>query len=75
MPIPATPRFVVVDDNDPVLTYSGAGWNANLIGGLDDIGTWGAPYLHTVHGTSKGGTASFQFNGTRNVIFYWGHSI
>ncbi|KAF5344752.1 hypothetical protein D9756_011074 [Leucocoprinus leucothites] len=62
-------RWVVVDDTDPSIGYSGA-WLPDNNGSRANPGNYGPPYLGTLHGLSTSGSASFPFNGTS--IEVWG---
>ncbi len=54
---------VIVDDTDSAITYTGP-WFA-VKGSLDNMGTYGAPYLSTSHGMNSTGNFSFVFTGTQ----------
>lgn len=54
-------RWVVIDDTAPTINYIGT-WFQDT-GNKDKIGTFGPPYLRTLHGTSGGGTVEFEFSG------------
>lgn len=54
-------RYIILDDEDPSITYSGPGWFQDE--GQDNVGVLGPPYLNTLHGTSEDGSLSLQFNG------------
>ncbi|KAF5344751.1 hypothetical protein D9756_011075 [Leucocoprinus leucothites] len=56
-------RWVVVDDIDPKISYSGA-WLPDNNGSGANPGNFGPPYLGTLHGISTNGSVSFPFNGT-----------
>jgi hypothetical protein len=58
----ASDRWVVVDDTDPSIVYSGP-WFLDSSGSQDNVGNFGPPYLETLHGTSADGSVSFEFNG------------
>lgn len=57
----------MVDDTDPEIVYSGS-WAADK-GNLDSDGTWGPPYLSTVHGTTTQGSFSYKFSGKKSFTF------
>ncbi|KAH9476061.1 hypothetical protein JR316_0011631 [Psilocybe cubensis] len=57
-----TTRSIVVDDTDPRVQYS-LGWFQDH-GSQDTFGTFGPPYLSTLHGTTNG-SLSFAFNGIK----------
>ena len=54
----ATPRWIIVDDGDPLVNYNGpwAVQNAN-----SDI--YGGPFNATLHGLSGNGSFTFNFTG------------
>ncbi|KAF5345410.1 hypothetical protein D9756_010991 [Leucocoprinus leucothites] len=58
----APDRWVVIDDTDPGLDYSG-NWFPDTTGSHDNVGILGPPYLQTLHWTRTDGSVSFQFNG------------
>ncbi|KAF9479285.1 hypothetical protein BDN70DRAFT_878961 [Pholiota conissans] len=62
----STSRWVVVDDTDSAITYSGP-WIADK-GTLDTNGNFGAPYLSTSHGTNSTASFTYKFSGTRVLI-------
>ncbi|KAF5345414.1 hypothetical protein D9756_010994 [Leucocoprinus leucothites] len=62
-------RWVVIDDADPGLDYSGT-WFLDSTGSHDNLGSYGPPYLETLHGTRTDGSVSFQFQGT--AVQVWG---
>ncbi|KAK7030982.1 hypothetical protein VNI00_010209 [Paramarasmius palmivorus] len=53
------PRRIIVDDTDSRVQYIGD-WALD-IGSFDNLGTFGPPYNHTLHGTKQDG-ASFLFD-------------
>ena len=55
-------RSIYIDDNDTRIQYTGS-WDIN-IGSHDAMGSFGAPYLRTMHGTQSWGNLSYAFNGT-----------
>lgn len=57
----APDRWVILDDQDSDITYVG-NWFRDS-GSKDNIGNFGPPYLHTLHGTSADGSVTFKFNG------------
>ncbi len=60
-------EWIMVDDTDPGIVYSGS-WVADK-GNLDSDGTWGPPYLSTVHGTTTQGSFSYKFSGKNSLAF------
>ena len=54
-------RWVVVDDTDPDITYSGQ-WFLDQ-GTQNGLGNFGPPYLSTLHGTSSDSSFSYSFHG------------
>ncbi|KDR73720.1 hypothetical protein GALMADRAFT_251531 [Galerina marginata CBS 339.88] len=64
------PRWVVVDDTDVNIQYSGDGrdWVQNQ-GSRDDVGNFGPPYKDTLHGTIMNASLSYSFSGTQVQIF------
>ncbi|KAF9447284.1 hypothetical protein P691DRAFT_731767 [Macrolepiota fuliginosa MF-IS2] len=67
----APDRWVVTDDNDTDITYTGP-WFKDA-GTKGNVGNFGPPYLNTLHGISSNGVASFVFSGT--AVQVWGTSI
>ncbi|KAF5344753.1 hypothetical protein D9756_011073 [Leucocoprinus leucothites] len=65
----APDRWVVIDDADPGLDYSGT-WFSDTTGSQDNVGNFGPPYLDTLHGIRADGSVSLQFNGT--AVQVWG---
>ncbi|KJA21299.1 hypothetical protein HYPSUDRAFT_67824 [Hypholoma sublateritium FD-334 SS-4] len=55
-------QWIMVDDTDPGIVYSGP-WVADK-GNLDSDGIWGPPYLSTVHGTTSQASFSYKFSGS-----------
>ena len=68
-----TSRWVVVDDTDSAITYTGS-WFADQ-GSLDNIGNFGAPYLSTSHGINSTGSFSYIFTGMRLCLFIAGGNV
>ncbi|KAJ3514206.1 hypothetical protein NLJ89_g2501 [Agrocybe chaxingu] len=61
-------RIVVVDDTSPNINYAGT-WFQDR-GSKDSLGTYGAPYQSTLHGTTTNGSSfSFAFNGISVDVF------
>lgn len=54
-------RWVVVDDTDPGITYTGQ-WFLDQ-DTQDSLGNYGPPYLGTLHGTNSDSSFSYPFNG------------
>lgn len=57
----APDRWVVLNDDNPAITYMGS-WFQDT-GSKDNVGNFGPPYQHTLHGTSIAGSVLFEFNG------------
>ncbi|KAH6894934.1 hypothetical protein BKA70DRAFT_1319098 [Coprinopsis sp. MPI-PUGE-AT-0042] len=57
-------RWLVLDDDDPSITYEGAGWYRNT-DPFDSRGSSGSVYKGSQHATQQSGSVSFRFNGTR----------
>lgn len=55
-------RTLVVDDNDPGITYSGS-WFKDDSGTLDTMGNFGPPMLGTLHGTNSTASFTYKFSG------------
>ncbi|KAF7759736.1 hypothetical protein Agabi119p4_11431 [Agaricus bisporus var. burnettii] len=60
-------RKIVYDDQDSNIQYSGE-WSRKT-GDLEDIGNFGSPYLHTLHGTNHDAKISLEFDGTGIEVF------
>lgn len=58
----APARWVIVDDADTSISYTGS-WFSENGGGQHKIGNFGTPYLETLHGISEDGSISLEFNG------------
>ncbi|KAG6899731.1 hypothetical protein C0993_007388 [Termitomyces sp. T159_Od127] len=63
------PRQVIVDDSDPKIHYSGAGWFVAR-GSQDDVGNFGPTYNKTSHGTTGNDSLSFSLDGSSLTV--WG---
>ncbi|KDR68491.1 hypothetical protein GALMADRAFT_256714 [Galerina marginata CBS 339.88] len=60
-------RWVMVDDTDSKIQYSGAWFQAR--GTLDNLGNFGAPFLSTSHGINANGSLSYTFSGSRVIVY------
>ncbi|KDR81286.1 hypothetical protein GALMADRAFT_153511 [Galerina marginata CBS 339.88] len=60
-------RWVIVDDTDSKIQYSGAWFQAR--GTLDNLGNFGAPFLGTSHGINANGSLSYTFSGSRVIVY------
>jgi hypothetical protein len=59
-------REVVYDDHDShTIQYSGH-WFANT-SAEENLGNFGPPYLHTLHGTNHDASISFEFDGAQHL--------
>jgi hypothetical protein len=56
-----TPRFIVVDNVDPSIQYTGP-WFLNQ-GSENSVGNFGPPFQATLHGVQANASLSFPFNG------------
>jgi len=63
----ATPRWVIVDDTDSQIQYTGS-WVPDQ-GSQDSVGNYGPPYRNTMHGTKSNASLSFSFHGERHFFF------
>lgn len=61
-------RFVVVDDVDTSIQYTGP-WYLDQ-GSQDAVGNFGPPYQSTLHGVNANASLAFAFNGERHFIFF-----
>ena len=61
------PRYVVIDDTDPSIQYSGPWFEANN----SEIGTGylGSPFQKTLHGVIVNASFSFNFNGMSHLLY------
>jgi len=55
------PRWILVDDTDPRIQYSGP-WFLDR-GSQDNLGNFGIPYQSTLHGINTDGSFSYDFRG------------
>jgi hypothetical protein len=55
-------RVIVVDDSDPLFHYTEPDWFQDE-GSQDNVGNFGPPFQHTLHGTSSNASFSFSFEG------------
>jgi hypothetical protein len=55
-------RPIVIDDFNPLFQY-GTGWFRDE-GSQDNLGNFGPPFQHTLHGTDSNSSFSFSFQGT-----------
>ncbi|KAF9560134.1 hypothetical protein CPC08DRAFT_637020, partial [Agrocybe pediades] len=63
----ASPRLVVVDDNDSSIFYSDS-WFLDDTKQKDDVGNFGPTLQGTLHGTNSNGTFTFSFSGIDIVV-------
>jgi hypothetical protein len=59
-------RFVIIDDTDPSIQYSGPWFeieNTHI-----DTGDNGPPFNNTLHGVNVTANFSFPFNGTSHLL-------
>ncbi|KAF8172270.1 hypothetical protein BJ912DRAFT_932467 [Pholiota molesta] len=59
-------RFVLVDDSDARIEYSGGPW---FLGQNQDLGIYGPAWNNTLHGVNSNANLSFTFNGS-SVLLY-----
>ena len=63
------PRWVVIDDMDPSITYTGEGYEVIARDNASEVIGIGRPYLSTLHGLNEANTLGksmsmeFTFNG------------
>lgn len=62
-----TPRWVVVDDVDSAINYTGP-WFQDQ-GTQDSVGNFGPAYRSTLHGTKNNASLSFAFTGTSVRVY------
>jgi hypothetical protein len=62
------PRWVVVDDTDSNIQYSGP-WFSDSSGSQDNVGNFGPAYKSTLHGTKANASFSYAFSGSEVTIF------
>ena len=55
-------RMIVVDDTDPLFHYTEPEWFQDQ-GSQDNLGNFGPPFQHTLHGTNSNTSFSFSFQG------------
>ena len=60
-------HWVIVDDTSADIHYLGRSWFSE-VGSWDSVGTYGMPYLGTLHGTSSSASFTFDFEGLLSVI-------
>ena len=65
----ADPRWIIVDDVDSQIQYTGP-WFADQ-GSEDSVGNFGPPYLSTMHGTNSNASLSFAFNGEHHFLNFF----
>ena len=65
------PRWVVVDDADSKIAYTGAWYNV-ASKSLDTLGNFGPTYLGTSHGTNDTASFAYSFQGlsTHTSVFF-----
>lgn len=56
------PRFIIVDDVDPSIQYTGSWFSTQGTLGLGNASD-GPPYENTLHGANSSASLSFAFNG------------
>jgi hypothetical protein len=61
-------RWVLVDDTSPDIKYIGESWVSD-VGNWDLIGSYGKPYLSTLHGTSSNASFTLNFTGRLFIVF------
>ncbi|EDR06598.1 uncharacterized protein LACBIDRAFT_294669 [Laccaria bicolor S238N-H82] len=64
----APPRWVVVDDADSTIAYTGA-WSNVASKSLDTLGNFGPTYLGTSHGTNSTASFAYSFQGSAVNVF------
>lgn len=62
-------RWLVLDDDDPSITYEGNGWYRNT-DPFADQGSSGSVYKGSQHATNQPGSVSFRFNGMIYPLIY-----
>ncbi|KDR68490.1 hypothetical protein GALMADRAFT_160877 [Galerina marginata CBS 339.88] len=62
-----TTRWIVVDDTDPTIQYTGAWFPAK--GNLDNLGDNGPPFQGTSHGVNTNASLAFTFSGSRVQVY------
>ncbi|KAF8969566.1 hypothetical protein BDZ97DRAFT_1653481, partial [Flammula alnicola] len=64
----AIPRWVVVDDMNTDIQYSGP-WFQDASGSQDSIGNFGPAYQSTLHGTKANASLAYAFSGTKVRVY------
>ncbi|KIM40731.1 hypothetical protein M413DRAFT_446123 [Hebeloma cylindrosporum] len=59
-------RWVVVDDTNSGIRYTGPWFQAN--GQNDDLGNFGPPFLRTSHGVNENASLCYTFTGSRVMV-------
>ena len=61
------PRYVVIDDTDPSIQYSGHWFEVNNT--QIDTGVMGPPFQNTLHGVNVNANFSFNFSGMSRLLY------
>jgi hypothetical protein len=64
----ATPRWVIVDDGDPGIQYTGPWFEAHS--DPNNLGNGGPPFQGTLHAVTEDASFSYTFNGKLNFLFF-----
>ncbi|KAK7030819.1 hypothetical protein VNI00_013927 [Paramarasmius palmivorus] len=65
------PRRIVIDDTDSRVKYETGTWSLDTSRTFDNLGTFGAAFNGTMHGTNQN-TASFSFTFEGEYVSVWG---